>query len=77
MNRKKCVICDRKINFNSDKYVKLTDFTGKKQIAHCFYHLDCWMNRFTITQEKIQNQADKWMEGLKSTLKEVKEKCIQ
>jgi hypothetical protein len=72
MDRKKCVICYKKINFSTEKYVKLLDYDGQKLISHCFYHTDCWQNRFVITQEKIMNQADNWMHMLSSKIKEVK-----
>ena len=52
MDRKKCTICWKKIDFNKDKYVKLTDYEGKKKIANCFYHSTCWQDRFKLAQEK-------------------------
>lgn len=78
MDRRKCVICLKKIDFGRDKYVKLIDYQGKKSISHCFYHLDCWQNRFVITQEKIQEQANKWFNQLSAMLPDLKEKiCIK
>lgn len=59
----KCVICDKKINKN-ERYVNLRDFNKGKFESECFYHLNCWKNRFAITQEKIQKQADDWMKQL-------------
>lgn len=64
-----CVICDKKINKAKDKYVNLRDYHGNKFESECFYHLDCWKNRFVITQEKIQKQADMWMKGIKNMTK--------
>lgn len=56
-----CVICEDKIDFKKETFVRLTDFTGKKRTGECFYHLECWRNRFTITSEKIQRDANEWM----------------
>jgi hypothetical protein len=64
MNRKKCVICHKKINFNKDKYVKLTDFEGKKATAHCFYHLSCWQSAFKIEQDKLIDKANQYIEKI-------------
>ncbi len=61
-----CVICWKKIDFNKDKYVRMTDFTGRKQDGEVFHHLDCWMNKFKITQEKINEQANEWMDKIKN-----------
>lgn len=62
--KKQCVICDEKVNFSKDKYVRLTDFTGQKQTGECFYHLTCWKRRFEMTQEKINTMAQSWLEKL-------------
>jgi len=63
-NKNNCVICEKKIDKSKEKYVNLRDYNGKKFESECFYHIDCWKNRFVITQEKIQGQADKWMKGM-------------
>jgi hypothetical protein len=69
--KKQCVICDEKINFQKDTFVRLTDFTGKKQTGECFYHLACWKRRFEITQEKITKNANMWMDKLTSQIGEI------
>ena len=60
----KCVICHLKIDKNKEKYVNLRDYTGKKFVSECFYHINCWQNRFTITQEVINKQANDWLEKI-------------
>jgi hypothetical protein len=64
-----CVICENKIDLSKDIYVNLRDYKGKKLVSECFYHLDCWKNRFVITQEKIQEQANEWMKMIKGVKK--------
>ena len=54
--KEKCVICHEKINFNKDKYVKLTDYNGKKKENQCYYHLVCWKDRMRIAQEKAMQE---------------------
>lgn len=44
-----CVICKQKISTDKEKYVRLTDFNGKIQTGEVFYHLECWRERFMIT----------------------------
>lgn len=56
-----CVICHRNINVNKEKYVKLIDMEGKKELSYVIYHLDCWQNRFSVTQENIQKMANQWL----------------
>jgi len=56
-----CVICHSKIDTNKERYVKLQDYEGKKFISECFYHLNCWQNRFSVTQETINKMADRWL----------------
>jgi hypothetical protein len=67
-----CIICEEKINFDKEKFVRLTDYKGKKQTGECFYHLDCWKNRFQITQEKMEKDADRWIGMIKDMNKKVK-----
>ena len=67
-----CVICDKKINEKKDRWVNLRDINKGKFESECFYHLDCWKNRFVITQEKIQEQANEWMNKLGVTITKMK-----
>jgi len=65
MEKKKiCLICEKKINEKKDKYVNLRDYNKGKFESECFYHLDCWKNRFSITKEKMQQQAVEWMSNI-------------
>ena len=73
----KCVICEEKIDKNNEKYTNLRDYHGKKFVSECFYHLECWKNRFTITQEKIQRDAGKWLDKLGTILNRNKEKVYE
>lgn len=61
---KQCVICHKEIDKKKEKYVELKDWDKGKFVSHCFYHLDCWKNRFSITQEVIQKQANEWLDKI-------------
>ena len=65
---KQCVICWKEINKDSDTYVELRDYTKGKFESNCFYHLECWKKRFQITQEKITEQANEWMNKLTNAI---------
>ncbi len=58
---KVCIICNRKIKERKEKWVRLTDFDGKKQIGETYYHLICWKDRFKKTQERIQQETQKML----------------
>lgn len=64
----KCIICHKDINVNKEKYVKLIDMEGRKEISYVIYHLNCWQNRFTVTQEVIQKTANDWMSKISNSL---------
>ena len=75
MEKKKiCLICEKKINEKKDKWVNLKDYNKGKFESECFYHLDCWKNRFVITQEKIQAQANEWMNKVGVVVNNLKNK---
>ena len=44
-----CVICKKKIIEKKEKWVRLTDFNKKQQTSEVFYHLECWRDRFIIS----------------------------
>ena len=67
----KCVICHKEIKFNKEKYVRLTDFDGKKEVSYCHYHLNCWLNRFQITQMQMNNMANMWMDKLTNSISNI------
>jgi hypothetical protein len=54
--RENCIVCHNQISFTKDRYVRLTDFNGKRKEAQCFYHLDCWKNRNAIAQKKAMQK---------------------
>lgn len=68
---KKCIICHKDIDFNKKKYVKLTDFEGRKEISYCFYHLECWLNRFQVTQMQMNKMANEWMNKLTNSINDL------
>lgn len=74
-----CVICNKQIG-KRERYVNLRDYNKGKLESECFYHLDCWKERFSITQEKIQQQANEWMKQLgviaKNVIKQGGEKDV-
>ena len=58
-----CVICDRKIIDTKERWVRLTDFHKKRQTGEVFYHLECWRDRFNISnslrKQKMYEQIAK------------------
>ena len=46
---KQCVICKKKIIDEKEKWVRLTDYHKKRQTGETFYHLECWRDRFVIS----------------------------
>ncbi len=56
-----CVICKEKIIEKKEKWVRLTDFYKKQQTGEQFYHLECWRDRFIISnsirKQKMYNQT--------------------
>jgi hypothetical protein len=63
-----CVICHTKINVNKEKYVKLTDYDGKKYVSECIYHLNCWLNRFSVTQDSMNKMANQWLDKISTMM---------
>lgn len=51
-----CVICQKPILFDEDRYVQLTDYNKGKYEAHCFYHLTCWKLRDQIGMQKAMEK---------------------
>ncbi|GAG82776.1 unnamed protein product [marine sediment metagenome] len=60
---KTCVICNEKIIEKKERWVRLTDFNKGKQVGETFYHLECWRDRFRISnslrKQKMYKQAQK------------------
>jgi len=60
---KTCVICKEKIIDKKDRWVRLTDFNKNVQVGETFYHLECWRDRFKISnsmrKQKMYAQTQK------------------
>ncbi|KKN48512.1 hypothetical protein LCGC14_0652050 [marine sediment metagenome] len=60
---KTCVICKQKIIEKKERWVRLTDFNKGKQTGEQFYHLECWRDRFVISnsirKQKMYRQTQK------------------
>lgn len=58
-----CIICKQKIIEKKERWVRLTDFNKGEQVGERFYHLECWRDRFNISnskrKQKMYNQAQK------------------
>lgn len=56
-----CIICKEKIIEKKERWVRLTDFNKGKQTGEQFYHLECWKDRFVISnsirKQKMYRQA--------------------
>lgn len=44
-----CIICKEKIIEKKERWVRLTDFNKGKIEGEQFYHLECWRDRFRIS----------------------------
>ena len=58
-----CIICNEKIIDKKERWVRLTDFNKGEQVGETFYHLECWRDRFRISnslrKQKMYQQAQK------------------
>lgn len=60
MNKEKfCVICKEKILEETERWVRLTDFYGNIQGGEVYYHLECWRERFKITNSERKQKMYK------------------
>lgn len=70
-----CVICKEKIIETKEKWIRLTDFNKKQQTGEVFYHLECWRDRFNISnsirKQKMYKQAQEAMGNIGSLLKKI------
>ncbi len=70
---KECIICKMKIIDTKEKWVRLTDFDKKAQTGEVFYHLECWRDRFNISnsmrKQKMYKQAREAMGNIGKALK--------
>jgi len=66
---KTCVICKEKIIEEKERYVKLTDFDCGEEVGEAFYHLECWRERFKITnserKKKMYSDTIKLIKNIK------------
>ncbi len=66
---KTCIICKQPIIEAKERWVRLTDFHKKAQVGEQFYHLECWRDRFIISnslrKQKMYKQA---MESVRKML---------
>ena len=72
---KKCEICKEKIIENKERWVRLTDFNRGQETGEVFYHLECWKDRFKISnsirKEKMYNQARDAIKGIMERVSEI------
>ena len=63
-----CVICKEKIIEKKERWVRLTDFNRGATTGEVFYHRECWMDRFRISnsmrKQKMYKQTQKAVEGI-------------
>jgi len=58
-----CTICKQKIIEKKERWVRLTDFNRGITTGEVFYHLECWRDRFKISnsarKQKMYQQTQK------------------
>jgi len=63
-----CIICKQKIIEKKERWVRLTDFNRGQQVGEQFYHLECWRDRFKISnsarKQKMYKDAQKSIGGI-------------
>ncbi len=69
-----CVICKEKIIEQKDKWVRLTDYDKKQITGEVFYHLECWRDRFKISnsarKQKMYGQVMDSIKGIQNSLEQ-------
>jgi len=67
-----CVICKQKIIKEKEKWCRLTDFDCELQTGEVYYHLECWKERFQITNSErkkaMYQQAFQAINNIKNQL---------
>lgn len=53
---KQCVICNQQILEDRERWVRLTDFDCGIEIGEVYNHLECWKERFQITNSERKKQ---------------------
>lgn len=69
---KKCVICKQQILEDRERWVRLTDFDCGIEIREVYNHLECWKERFQITnserKKQMYSKAMKTIKNIKDNL---------
>ena len=67
-----CIICKQRIIDKKEKWVRLTDFDKGIQGKSVYYHLECWRDRFVISnsirKQKMYSQTMKAVKSIKDNL---------
>lgn len=67
-----CIICKQKIIEKKERWVRLTDFNKGQEVGQQYYHLECWRDRFNISnserKKKMYSQAQKSIGNILSSL---------
>lgn len=67
-----CIICKQKIIEKKERWVRLTDFDKGKEVGEQYYHLECWRDRFKISnsarKQKMYGQVQKSIGGILQSL---------
>lgn len=59
MKTKKCYACKKDIDLDTEKYVVLGTYKGKKQMDENHFHFQCWIDYFN---KKIMQRIQKGQE---------------
>lgn len=63
-----CVICNKKININRDKWVLLRDYNGDKIDGEVYYHLICWKEKDKAFDERCRKKVEQGIQTAKKVL---------
>ncbi len=70
-----CVICKGKIIEKKERWVRLTDFNRGEEMGETFYHLECWTDRFNVSnsarKQKMYAKAQESINGMIEKFKEI------
>ncbi len=63
-----CIICEEKIIEKKERWVRLTDFNRGQEVGEQYYHLECWTDRFRVSnsarKQKMYRDAQKSIGGV-------------
>ncbi len=72
---KQCIICKEKIIEKKERWVRLTDFNRGAEVGENFYHLECWRDRFNISnsarKQKMYKQTQEAIGGIMEKFREI------